>query len=159
MVFWNSTKKMLNILDSSPINNLDKTPLAYVIVADEVFGMLENSMRPFDGKLLSYKHIFFNYRLTLAQRYIKCTFGVMCNKWHILHRLLDVNIDFSKYIVKEICVLYNYVRTRDNYSYKDKSFTALLSNLTRATIGCALQVADNVQARFMDYFTNEGIEL
>lgn len=79
----------------------------------------------------------------------------MCNKWHILYRPLDVNIDFAEYIVKAICVLQNYVRTPDSYSYEDTFFTAPLSNLTRATTGCALQVADNVRVKFIDYFTNE----
>jgi len=146
----------LSIPDPRPINNLNGTPLPYVIVANEAFAMSENLMRPFGGKLLSYEKKIFNYRLTLARRYIECTFGIICNKWRILHRPLDVNIDFAEKIVKAICVLYNYVRTRDGYSYEDTFFTSPLSNLTRATTGRRLRVADNIRAKFMDYFTNEG---
>lgn len=50
----------------------------YVIVADEAFGMTENLMRPYGGKMLSYEKKIFNYRLTLARRYVECTFGIMC---------------------------------------------------------------------------------
>jgi len=58
--------------------------------------------------------------------------------------------------VKAICVLHNYVRTRDGCSYEDTFFTVPLSSLTGATTGRAILVADNVRAKFMDYFTNEG---
>lgn len=150
------TEKTLNIPDPSPINNSDETILPYVIVADEAFGMLENLMRPYGGNLLTYEKKIFNYRLTLARRYIECTFGIISNKWRILHRPLDVDIDFAEYIVKAICVLHNYVRTRDGCSYEDTFFTAPLSSLTGATTGRAIRVADNVRAKFMDYFTNEG---
>jgi len=74
------TEKTLNIPDPSPINNSDETILPYVIVADEAFSMLENLMRPYGGKLLSYEKKIFNYRLTLARRYIECTFGIISNK-------------------------------------------------------------------------------
>lgn len=47
------TEKTLNIPSPSPINNLDETTLPYVKVAYEAFGMMENLMRPYDGKLLS----------------------------------------------------------------------------------------------------------
>lgn len=80
----------------------------------------------------------------------------MCNKWRILHRPLDVNIDFAENIVKAICVLHNYVRTRDGYSYEDTFDTTPLSNLTGTPTGRAIRVADNVRAKFMDYFINEG---
>jgi len=93
------TEKTLNIPDPSPINNSDETILPYVIVADEAFGMLENLMRTYGGKLLSYEKKFFNYRLTLARRYIECTFGIISNKWRILHRPLDVDINFAEYIL------------------------------------------------------------
>jgi len=150
------TEKTLNIPDPRPINNKDETTLPYVIVADEAFGILENLMKPYGGNLLSYEKQIFNYRLTLARRYIECTFGIMCNKWCILHRPLDVNIDFAEYIVKAICVLHNYIRIRDSYIYEDTFFTAPLSNLVGSTTGRAIRVEDNVRAKFMDYFTNEG---
>jgi len=74
-------------------------------------------MRPYGGKMLSYEKKIFKYRL--ARRFVECTFGIMCNKWRILHRPLDVKIDFSENIVKAICVLHNYVRLRDGFKYED----------------------------------------
>lgn len=79
----------------------------------------------------------------------------MCNKWRILHRPLDMNIDFAEYIVKAICVLHNYVRIRDGHSYEDTFFTPPLENLAGEVVGGrAIRVGD-VQTKFMDYFNNE----
>lgn len=47
-------------------------------MADEAFGMSENLMRPYGGKMLSYEKKIFNYRLTLARRYVEYIFGIMC---------------------------------------------------------------------------------
>lgn len=81
----------------------------------------------------------------------------MSNKWRILHRPLDVNIEFAQDIVKAICVLHNYVRIKDGNSYEETLFTAPLSNLTSSTTGRAIRVAENVRVQFMNYFNNEGI--
>jgi len=149
-------EKTLNITEPRPITDNDEIKLPYVIVADEAFGMLENLMRPFGGNLLSHEKKIYNYRHTLARRYIECTFGIMSNKWRILHRPLDVNIEFAQDIVKAICVLHNYVRIRDGNSYEETLFTAPLSNLTSSTTGRAIRVAENVRVKFMNYFNNEG---
>jgi hypothetical protein len=37
----------LNIPDPKPISSIDPEPMAYVIVGDEAFGLLENIMRPY----------------------------------------------------------------------------------------------------------------
>jgi len=150
------SEKTLNIPEPRPIIDNDEIKLPYVIVADEAFGMLENLMRPFGGNLLSHEKKIYNYRHTLARRYIECTFGIMSNKWRILHRPLDVNIEFAQDIVKAICVLHNYVRIRDGNSYEETLFTAPLSNLTSSTTGRAIRVAENVRVKFMNYFNNEG---
>lgn len=150
------TENTLNIPDPKPITVNNEIKMPYVIVADEAFGMLENLMRPFGGNSLSYEKKIYNYRHTLARRYIECTFGIMSNKWRILHRPLDTNIEFAEYIVKAICVLHNYVRIRDGNCYEETLFTAPLANLTGSTSGRAIRVADNIRNKFMDYFNNEG---
>lgn len=133
-----------------------QTVLPYVIVADEAFGMMENLMRPYGGRSLTYAKKIFNYRLTLARRYVECTFGIMCNKWRILHRPLDVNIGFAEKIVKAICTLQNYVRMRDGYNYEDTLYTPPLENLASHYTGRAVRQADNVRVHLTNYFINEG---
>nr|CAI5820533.1 unnamed protein product [Callosobruchus analis] len=52
-------------------------------------------------------------------RYIECTFGIMSNKWRILHRPMDVDINFAVDIIKCLCILHNFVRKRDGYRFED----------------------------------------
>lgn len=98
------TEKKLVIPDPKPLtDNEINTKAPYVI---EAFGITENLMRPYGGKMLSYEKEIFNYRLTLARQFVECTFGIMCSKWRIRHRPLDVKIEFAENIVKAICVLH-----------------------------------------------------
>ncbi|KAK5650153.1 hypothetical protein RI129_001182 [Pyrocoelia pectoralis] len=111
------TEGSLDIPEPKPLVIKNKSvELPHVIVADEAFGMMENLMRPYGGRSLTHPKKIFNYRITLARRYVECTFGIMCNKWRILHRPLDVNVEFAEKIVKAICTLHNYVRMRDGYT-------------------------------------------
>lgn len=98
----------------------------------------------------------FNYRLSLARRYVECTFGIMCNKWRILHRPLDVKIDFANDIVKAICVLHNFVRTRDGIKSEDMNFPAPLPDINPTNTGRPIHEADNVRTKLTNYFVSEG---
>ncbi|GBP08070.1 Protein ALP1-like [Eumeta japonica] len=52
-------EKSVNIPKPKPISNVDPTPLLYVIVGDEAFGLAENLMRPYAGKCLAHEKIIF----------------------------------------------------------------------------------------------------
>lgn len=128
-------QKSLQIPNPTPISNIDPTPLPYVIVGDEAFGLAENLMRPYGGKSLTYEKRIFNYRLSRARRNIECTFGILENKWRIFHRPINVNIDFAEDIIKTCCVLHNFVRKRDSMQFEDTLYTAPMSNLSRLHAG------------------------
>lgn len=51
----------------------------------------------------------FNYRLSRASRCIECAFGILTNKWRVLHQPLIVTINFAD-IIKACCILHNFVR-------------------------------------------------
>lgn len=152
------SENLLNIPEPRSItdneNNAFKLP--YVIVADEAFGMTKNLMRPYGGKMLSKEKKIFNYRLSLARRYVECTFGIMCNKWRILHRPIDVKIDFASDIVKAICVLHNFVRTRDGIKPEDMNCPAPLPDINSTNTGRPIHEADNVRTKLTNYFVSEG---
>lgn len=95
------------------------SPLPYVIVGDEAFGLTNFLLTPYSGHNLTPKKRIFNYRLTLARRYVECTFGLLSNKWRIFHRALNTSVDFSDDIIKACCVLHNFVRDRDGFRLED----------------------------------------
>ena len=41
---------------------------------------------------------------------VECAFGIVCNKWRIFHRVIDVCPDFCDLTVKTRCILHNFVR-------------------------------------------------
>lgn len=93
--------------------------IPYAFVGDEAFGLHRNLLRPYSGTHLPVHKRVFNYRLSRARRYIECTFGILSNKWRILHRPIDVRVDFAVDVVKCCCVLHNFVRERDGFNFDD----------------------------------------
>ena len=89
-------ERSLHIPNPKPLSDVSLTPLPYVFVGDDAFGISEHIMRPYSGKSLTHAKKIFNYRLSRARRFIECAFGIMANKWRIFHRPMNVNIDFAE---------------------------------------------------------------
>lgn len=149
----------LNVPEATKISESNPYSFPYVFVGDEAFGLHTNLMRPYGGNNLSHTKKVFNYRLSRGRRYIECTFGILSNKWRILHRPLNVNIDLAKSIVKTCCLLHNFVRIRDGYSYDDtlkitgfEGGMEVNNNLSRG--GRSAQSARN---EFAQYFVTENV--
>uniref|UniRef100_A0A8C5LVR0 DDE Tnp4 domain-containing protein n=1 Tax=Leptobrachium leishanense TaxID=445787 RepID=A0A8C5LVR0_9ANUR len=123
-IFQNSTlwqqirSNSLNIPKPKMLPGTD-IAVPFAFVGDEAFALSTNLLRPYGGRQLSDKKRIFNYRLSRARRYVECSFGILSNKWRILHRPLDVNVDFAVDIVKSCCVLHNFIRDRDGYNFSD----------------------------------------
>lgn len=88
--------------------------------------------------------------------YIKCTFGVLAIKWRILHKPLNVNIDFTEDIIKACCILHNYVRSRDGYRYEDTLYEAPLISLGEGNVPRGGRTAISTRDICADYFVSEG---
>lgn len=135
-------------------------PLPMVFIGDEAFGLHKHLLRPYSGKQLIMKKRVFNYRLSRARRYVECSFGILTNKWRILHRLINVSVEFATDIVKACVVLHNIVRKRDGYKFDDT--LSITSNLLRmhsfdqSHDGIR---ADSVRNEFADYFVSPEGEL
>lgn len=146
----------LNLPEPKPISTVETVCYPHVIVGDEAFGIMENVMRPYSGRHLTHKKKIFNYRLSRARRYIECTFGIMANKWRILHKPLNVNIDFAENIVKACCILHNYVRARDGCRYEDTLYRAPLVSLREGNVPRGGGSATLTRDRYAEYFVSEG---
>ena len=53
---------------------------------------------------------------------VENAFGMLTNKWGILHRPLDVICQFCDNIVKACCMLHNSVRRNDRFQLEDTSY-------------------------------------
>jgi len=87
-----------------------------MLIDDEAFGLHKNLLRPYPGRGLTQKKKNFNYSLSRAQRYVECAFGILANKWRVLHSAILVEPDFADDVIKACCILHNYDRRRDGYN-------------------------------------------
>lgn len=109
----------MNIPEDRPISRTRPTPIPFVFLADDAFSQSHKIICPFVGKQFNMEKRLFNYRHCRGRRYDECTFRILANKWRILHRSLNVNIELSKDIVKACCILHNFVRSRDGMQFAD----------------------------------------
>jgi hypothetical protein len=126
----------------------------YVILGDEAFALRNNLLDPFSGTHLDMKKRAFNYRLSRARRYVECAFGMLTNKWRILHRPVYVSPDFAVDIVKACTVLHNIVRERDRYNFED-ILTTGLDNLPNGQIVRSGLAANRIRDTFAEYFASD----
>lgn len=143
----------LNVPNNQPISSNGEA-LPFVFVADEAFGILEHVQRPYGGKNLSHQKKIFNYCLSRARRFIECTFGIMTNKWRIFHRPIDVPYDFAVVIVKACCLIHNFVRERDGYTFEDTLNVIGIEN-TNEVINIGPCSAAQIRDKFATYFVSE----
>lgn len=161
-VFQNSSfyKKILqsrlNIPEPAPISESNSTAFPYVFVGDEAFALSATMMRPYPRRDLNVTKRTFNYRLCVARRYIECTFGILANKWRIFHRPINVNIELINDIIKSACILHNFVRDRDGYSFEDSLNNPLTETIARDSVYRNNTTALRYRELFADYFMNEG---
>lgn len=152
-VFWKMLEEgKLDIPRPTPLEGGENIDLPYVLLGDEAFALSTNILRPYGGHNLNDAKRIFNYRLSRARRYVECAFGILCNKWRIFHRPLNVSKTFAKDIVKACVILHNLVRDRDGCIsddfYTAKGFTGLPA--TRNVRGG--RRANDVRACFSNYF-------
>lgn len=146
----------LNIPEPLQISENNPTLFPYVFIGDEAFGLSTNIMRPYGGNNLSAEKKFFNCRLSRARRYIECTFGILTNKWRIFHRPLNVHTELAKSIVRTCCVLHNFVRSRDGYSYDDTLTIMGFQTTTQQNFNRGGRAATTTRDNFTHYFVNEN---
>jgi hypothetical protein len=114
----------LDLPEQRSLPGTEGPAVPFVLVGDEAFGLHNHLLRPFGGPQLSDQKKFFNYRLSSARRYVECSFGILSNKWRILHRAINVEPDFGVDIVKACVVLHNFIRDRDGFPIEETSVEA-----------------------------------
>lgn len=129
----------------------------FVFVGDEAFSLSNNVMRPYSGKHLSVEQRIFNYRLSRARRYVECAFGIMANKWRILHRAINVKYEFATDIIKACCVLHNFVLNRDGVQASDDNIfndsnLQMLQSVTTNESSMGPHLTRNI---FCNYFSSD----
>jgi len=120
MPIWkNVVWKKLNLPEPNLLPNTNNNPQPFVFIGDEAFALHTNVLRPYPGCNLTDIQRMFNYRLSRARRTVECVFGVLANKWRVLHTPIQVEPEFTDVIIKACCILHNFVRKRDGISFEE----------------------------------------
>ena len=83
---------------------------------------------------------------------MECALGLLCNKWRIFHCAIDVCPDFCNVIVKNCCILHNFVHQRDSFQFQDMLYKCPLESIKAVgTSGNVTGAA--VREYFVTYFT------
>ncbi|KAJ8880678.1 hypothetical protein PR048_017148 [Dryococelus australis] len=92
--------------------------MPFVFVGDEAFALSEHVLRPYG------QHNLKNSETTCRMRVWHSG-----QQWRILHRPLDVNIAFRNDIIKDCCILHNYVHQKDNIHFEDTLYESPLARI------------------------------
>lgn len=94
--------------------------IPYYMVADDAFALTPNLLKPYGTKGLSRKARVFNYRLSRSRMCVENTFGIMCSKFRIFRREIEMGPPGVEKIVNAAGVLHNMLRRECGSTYMPK---------------------------------------
>lgn len=143
----------------------------YIIVADDAFRLTERIMKP-SGQRSNQEEKVFNYRLSRARRVVENAFGILCNRFQILQREINLDVEKVQNITLTCCALHNYIKKKegktfyvslDNENTSNISLTegewrgnVCLTNLERCHVNRSADGSIQIRKKFIHYFNNEG---
>ncbi|GBN77487.1 hypothetical protein AVEN_190847-1 [Araneus ventricosus] len=150
----------LNIPPSETVEG-STIELPYVFVGDEVFALRPDFMKPYAQISLNAKKKIFNYRLSRAQRVVENAFGILANRFRILHTCINLALPKIEIVILTCCVLHNYLlRNSPEYVTEEEmnepNFETTLTALSSDDHQNTIKRAKLVRKIFSDYFNGEG---
>lgn len=141
------------------------TCLPYVFIGDEAFALRKDFLKPFTQKDLTQERRVFNYRLSRARRVIENVFGIMCARFGVFSRPINLKVENIEKIVLSCCVLHNFLRNKCSSTYSSElnedltdigSVELNMVQLQRTFTRNPGQEAKEVRNKFMTYFNTAG---
>ena len=90
----------------------DNEPTPYYFIADDAFGMREQLLKPYPIRGLTRDERIFNYRLSRARRAVGNAFGILANRFGIMHTTMFHHPAHVRVIIQACLMLHNLMRTR-----------------------------------------------
>lgn len=84
----------------------------HFFIGDEIFALHPHLIKPYSKNNLQKKERIFNLRLSRARRVVEAAFGIMANRFQILHKAQKKDVDTVELITKTCVVLHNLLRIR-----------------------------------------------
>lgn len=148
-----------------------ETATPFTIVADDAFPLHEHIMKPYKGNLSQQQKIF-NYRLSRARRTSENAFGILCNRFRILLKKIELPVETVELITLSACALHNFLlensankymgqlekEDTDNCVVTPGEWNNGLMRIDRSTIGIhrARGEAHQIRDTLKEYFSTTG---
>lgn len=83
-------------------------PIPYFLLGDDAFALDENLMKPYAHRTAMGDEKVFNYRHCRARRIVENAFGILCARFRVLLRTLELDVENSLQVVRPCLVLHNF---------------------------------------------------
>ncbi|XP_069800081.1 putative nuclease HARBI1 [Dendropsophus ebraccatus] len=100
-----------------PSNDQTKANMNFVFLADDAFPLGPHVMKPYPQRLLTDERRIYNYCLSRGRRVVENAFGIMGNRFRILHSPINLQPWKIDSVILACCVLHNFLRKNDTVSY------------------------------------------
>ena len=96
--------------------------LPYFLLGDDAFALDVNLMKPFPLRSAMGDEKIFNYRLSKARRIVENAFGLLCAKFRVLLKTLELGVSNVMRVVRACLALHNFLVTRKDQYYSPPGF-------------------------------------
>jgi len=113
--------KLFDLLDRNTGNIPCAEPLAkapegravdYFLVGDDAFPLRNYLLKPYPTRGLTKEERLYNYRLSRGRRTVENAFGILANRFRVLHTSICLQPDRAESVVLAACCLHNMLRAR-----------------------------------------------
>ena len=151
------------------------TLIPYFLLGDDAFALDINLMKPFPHRTAIGDEKVFNYRLSRARRIVENAFGLLCARFRILLRTIELDVANVMQVVRACVALQNFLLSKKDKNYlqpdsmdQEDEFGNLTPGRWRNTVEDVCSMRNNpgvrpstTQAREIrddvkDYFFEEG---
>jgi hypothetical protein len=93
------------------------TPTSYYLLGDDAFALDVNLMKPYPYRSAMGDEKVFNYRLSRARRIVENAFGLLCARFRLLLRTIELDVANVMQVVRACVALHNFLMTKKDNNY------------------------------------------
>lgn len=112
-----------------------KSEVPYYLIGDEAFALDVNMMKPYPHRSAMGDEKIFNYRLSRARRIVENAFGIMCTRFRVLLRTLELEVSNVMHVVCACITLHNFLSMRKDRVYLPHGVMGKDDGLGNITLG------------------------
>ena len=98
------------------------TDVPYFLLGDDAFGLDIHLMKPYQHRSAMGDEKVYNYRHSRARRIVENAFGILCARFRVLLRTLELNVENAMEVVRACLALHNFLITKKDKNYMPPGF-------------------------------------